>query len=157
MSGRTELWDRAWRAFLERPILGAGANAFGAAVDPRRGTQGSAHNSALALLVEQGVVGLTLFTILLATCAWAIVGLPAKQRLLWSASMLAWLIFAMAHDAHTDRVTWVLFGLLAAESAATGRSALAARESPVPAGGPLKQRLDTRPAPAHAAYSLTRR
>ncbi len=122
MSGRTDIWGRAWSAFQERPFLGGGANAFGPAIDPGTTTPHSAHNSMLALLVEQGVVGLCLFCGLLAACTWAIIGLPSRERRVWAASMLAWLIFAMAHDAHSDRVTWVVFGMLAAQAGVRKRA-----------------------------------
>jgi len=118
MSGRTPIWEAARFLIFERPLLGAGVGAFPTAVAPLFDGEKAAHNVVLALLVEQGVVGLLLFGTLLAACAWATTGLPPPERQLWVASLIAWLIFAMAHDAHNDRVTWVMFALLAARRGA---------------------------------------
>lgn len=118
MSGRTPVWEAAVSLILERPLLGAGVGAFPTATAPLFDGEKAAHNVALALLVEQGVVGLLLFGSLLAACAWVTSGLPSPERRLWALSLTAWLIFAMSHDAHNDRVTWLLFALLAARHAA---------------------------------------
>ena len=115
MSGRTQIWNIGWRLFQERPFLGAGAGAFPAAFESVRYGTAGAHNMLLALLVEQGIVGLCLFASLLGACAWIIIGLPSPDRKLWAVLMLAWLISGMSADSHTDKVTWVLFGLLAAQ------------------------------------------
>jgi O-antigen ligase len=153
MSGRTDIWDRGWVAFLERPILGAGANAFGAATTPGTGTQGSAHNMVLALLVEQGAFGLCVFGGLLVMCAWVIVGLPARDRIIWVPAMLSWFIFAMLHDAHTDRVSWVVFGLLAAEGATRRHSEPAVQESRIPASGAVAEQVAGHPVHLRTARS----
>ena len=85
---------------------------------------------ALALLVEQGVVGLFLFASLLLACAWTIVGLPSPERKLWAVLMLGWLVGVMSIDWQYDKITWLLFGLLAAQSArSTRRSAVVNRTS----------------------------
>jgi O-antigen ligase len=118
MSGRTLIWDAGWRVFLQRPILGAGAGAFPEAVEPVLNRPRAAHNVPLSLLVEQGVVGLFLFSSLLLACAWTIAGLPPPERNLWAVLLLTWLIGVMSIDWHYDKVTWLLFGLLAAQSAA---------------------------------------
>ena len=115
MGGRTQIWNVGWRIFQEQPLLGAGAGAFPAAFESVRYGIAGAHNMPLALLVEQGIVGLCLFASLLAACAWVIIGLPSPDRKLWTVVMVAWLISAMSSDSHVDKITWVLFGLLAAQ------------------------------------------
>jgi O-antigen ligase len=117
MSGRTQIWDAGWRTFDQRPLLGWGAGVFPVAVEPLLYRPRAAHNVALALLVEQGVIGLAVFASLLLVCAWTIAGLPSTDRQLWTVLLLAWLISAMSGDSHNDKVTWILFGLLAAQGA----------------------------------------
>lgn len=115
MSGRIRIWDAGWSRFQERPILGAGAGAFPAVVEPILNRARAAHNTTLALLVEQGIVGFGIFASLLGACAWVIFGLPPPDRKMWAVLMVAWAILSMSGDAHFDKVTWVLFGLLAAQ------------------------------------------
>jgi O-antigen ligase len=122
MSGRSNIWDAGLRAVLDRPILGFGAAAFGPAVTPLLGNAGSAHNLPLEVLVEEGIVGFSIFVALLAACAFAIARCPAVERKLWAGLMLSWLIGVTAVNLGTSKVTWLLFGLLAAQSASeTGR------------------------------------
>ena len=114
MGGRTQIWSFGWHVFQERPLLGAGAGAFPAAFESVYYAVGGAHNMLLALLVEQGIVGVCLFASLFGACVWTISGLPSPDRKLWAVLMLGWLIIGMSGDSHMDKVTWVLFGLLAA-------------------------------------------
>ena len=90
MSTRREIWTAGLRVFPERPVLGSGAGAYGAAIDTRREfrlkADTVAHNMLIGLLVEQGVVGLALFLALLGACAVVIFTLPDSNRMLWAIS-----------------------------------------------------------------------
>lgn len=55
-SGRTELWDVVWKAFLTNPIFGVG---WGAATSLNGGM--ATHNTLLSMLCEQGVLGTAFF------------------------------------------------------------------------------------------------
>lgn len=75
-SGRTDLWQLAWREFQDHPIQGVGLDNFAAAAAPylrepgllmgvkhiERGQE--AHNLYLGLLAETGIVGLALFLVI---------------------------------------------------------------------------------------------
>lgn len=120
IGGRSEIWMVGWQVFQERPLLGAGTGTFQVAVEPLY-FRATAHNMPLALLVEQGIVGFGLFASLLGACAWTIVGLQSGDRKLWGVLILTLLIFSMSGDSHTEKLTWLLFGLLAAQEAVTTR------------------------------------
>jgi O-antigen ligase len=115
MNGRVPIWNVGWQLFQQRPFLGVGAGAFPAAFESVRYGNSAAHNLALALLVEQGVVGLSLFAALVGACFWVISGLPSADRKLWAVLMMGWLISGLSGDSHMDKITWVLFGMLAAQ------------------------------------------
>jgi O-antigen ligase len=117
MTGRTEIWKAGMSVIPESPILGVGAGAFPAAVEPLLHKRHAPHNLVLAVLVEEGVIGLLFLVGLLGACALAIVGLPPNERKLWAALMLAWLVGAMAINWEHRKITWLLFGLLAARHA----------------------------------------
>src|SRR5262245_21501860 len=126
MSGRTNIWIASWQAFTERPIVGAGAGMYGAAVRPYiggTGTGASAHNVALGLLVEHGVIGLVLFAALFGACAWTIFRSPPPHGALWGVLLLTWLVGGMSISPEGMKFTWVLFGLVSAQSGLTTRAA----------------------------------
>ena len=52
-SGRSELYEMAYRAFLDHPIFGVGVAGF----EEYTGSYTAAHNSFLQVLCEQGIIG----------------------------------------------------------------------------------------------------
>jgi O-antigen ligase len=122
MSGRTEIWNAGWQAFPERPLVGAGAGAFVTAIRPYFGGAekvASAHNVALGLLVEQGIIGLVLFAAVFGGCAWTILRSPPPHGALWGVLILTWLVGGMSGNPEGLKFTWVLFGLVSAQSGLT--------------------------------------
>jgi O-antigen ligase len=122
MTGRTGVWRAGLNAFQERPLVGFGAGAFGTAVAvsiPEHRMR-FAHNALLSVLVEQGVVGLFLYSVLLAACAWTITRLQPPERTLWAVLMLSWLVGVMSLSWEYHKLTWLLFGLLAAQRVGEG-------------------------------------
>lgn len=69
-SGRGEIWQAGFEAWLFHPAIGAGSGNFGEAVVPTLGYSRPAHNSFLGLLVELGPVGPTLFLLLFLIALW---------------------------------------------------------------------------------------
>jgi O-antigen ligase len=121
MSGRTSIWNAALQAFPQRPLLGAGLGAFAPAVGPylQNSHTTNAHNLALGLLVEDGLVGVCLFAAVLVACARTIVRSPPPHRALWGVLAVTWLISGLSGSPESVKFTWVLFGLIAAQSGLT--------------------------------------
>ena len=118
MSGRMRLWSFGLRAVPQRPLLGAGAGAYGAAVEPYFSSGGrpiNAHNFAVALLVEEGIVGLLLFAGIFGASAWTVFRSPPPYGVLWAVLLLTWLVGGMSGNPETQKFTWVLFGLVSAQ------------------------------------------
>jgi O-antigen ligase len=133
MSGRVDIWNAGLQAFPQRPLFGAGAGAYGTAVDPYlrnyRGTI-SAHNVVIGLLVEQGILGLTLFGAMFGACAWRAFHSPPSFRALWSVMIVTWLVGGLSGNPEGLKITWVLFGLISAQSAVTGTAKESAGVTP---------------------------
>jgi O-antigen ligase len=146
MSTRRDIWAAGLEKFPEHPLLGVGAGAYGAILEQRGDRALPAHNLLLGVLVEEGIVGLFLFTALLAACIVVTVRLPALDRRLWTALLLCWLIGVMSISMERWKVTWVMFALLSAQSGAIESVVRPARRSerqrpPVAARLPLADRV----------------
>ncbi len=115
MTGRRDIWMAGLDVFPEHPFLGIGAGAYGTAVLPQLGKLAAPHNLPIAVLVEQGIVGLTIFGGLLAACGVAIVRMPSSERKLWAVLMLCWLIGVLSNNWEVRKVTWLVFGMMAAQ------------------------------------------
>jgi O-antigen ligase len=121
MTYRRTIWRVGLAAFPQHPLLGTGVGTYGAAVEELRQTFFNeklvAHNVFIGILVEQGIVGLALFIALLGACGLTIFRMPQEDRRLWTILMLNWLTQAQAGSLERWKVTWLLFGLLAAQHA----------------------------------------
>lgn len=127
MTGRTVIWEAGWEIFRAHPFLGIGANAFRPIVsrvlaEPIRLDQQAyppappAHNTFLSVLVEQGVVGLIIFCVLLGVLAVSVRAMPTLPRRLWTLSLVVWMVGVSSLTWEMRKPTWLLFGLLIAQS-----------------------------------------
>ncbi len=79
--GRFRLWRAGVHAFARRPMMGYGVGSFRAAITPEVGPDANvAHNSYLSVLVEEGIVGLVLYTTMIASVFFSILRLPNPER-----------------------------------------------------------------------------
>jgi O-antigen ligase len=126
-TGRTIIWKAGWELFREHPFLGIGANAFRIIVsrvlaEPIH-LDGSiflspappAHNTFLSVLVEQGVIGFTVFCALLGVLALSTRSLPPFPRKLWMVCMGVWVVGVSSLTWEMRKPTWFFFGLLMAQ------------------------------------------
>ena len=132
MNGRKAIWIGAWRAFQERPLFGFGAGAFRTAVArmPLPGGQRyphntNPHNAFLAVLIEQGLLGFGIFSLLIATCVTLMWRTASVDRRTAAVLMLTWFVGSMSLGWQYRKPTWLLFGLLAVQ--ASTATALAER------------------------------
>jgi O-antigen ligase len=81
LGGRFEIWKAGLHAFTYRPLVGYGAGAFKRAASPwLGGQQRVAHNSFLSILVEQGMVGFLLYSMIFVMVFHAVLRLPPLDR-----------------------------------------------------------------------------
>ncbi len=79
--GRFKLWMAGVQAFAEKPLIGYGTGRFKQAVTPRLGVATQvAHNSFLSVLVEQGLVGFLLYSMMFVAVFLAVMDLPTLER-----------------------------------------------------------------------------
>jgi len=126
LTGRTVIWKAGWELFRAHPFLGIGANAFRLIVsrvlaepihpdEYGRAPAPPAHNTFLSVLVEQGVIGLTLFCALLGVLALSLRALPPFQQKLWIVCLGVWVVGVSSLTWEMRKPTWFFFGLLMAQ------------------------------------------
>ena len=148
---RMGYWTRGLNAsFNYSPLGGVGAGAYGPATTMLSGIKtGQAHNIALSVLVELGVVGLVLFLAymtLLYRSAWR---MPFRERMLCVGVLTVWFVGAMSSGSQIDKFGWFIQAMIMCHAAlfANWRPGKqrqpmprAAIPSPMPAGA-LRPRL----------------
>jgi O-antigen ligase len=132
LNERRVIWQAGSEAFLRHPIRGVGSGAFPAAVEPFLGYPKTAHNTFVSVLVEEGAVGMTLFSLMLLSIYFHVRSAPAEERR-FLLVLLATLVIGLIPRAwEVNKPLWLMFGFLLAPSAT---AVLARRARPVLAGG----------------------
>ncbi|HEX6579556.1 MAG TPA: O-antigen ligase family protein [Actinomycetota bacterium] len=115
LNGRTGQWAQGLRAFMEHPVLGVGTDMYRTVNTLNK----TAHNSYLSVLVEEGLIGFTIFLAILGIVALQVLRLPKWDRNFWLTSLLVWAIGASTLTWEHRKTTW-LFLTFAVAAAVIG-------------------------------------
>lgn len=110
LNQRLNIWSAGWQAFVHAPFFGAGAGTFVQAA--RLAPADTAHNTALTVVVEGGIIALILASAILAVCARSVLATRGSVRIALATALLVWLVTSLVATVETNRTTWLLMGLL---------------------------------------------
>jgi O-antigen ligase len=139
LTGRTIIWGAGWEIFRAHPFFGIGANAFRPIVsrvlaEPIRlgdhDPAPPAHNTFLSVLVEQGILGFTLFCALLVSLALSLKGMPPFPKRLWMVSLGVWVVGVSSLTWEMRKPTWFFFGLIMAQCGSLAQNRLTNNRAP---------------------------
>ncbi len=115
LTGRRAIWAAGLQVFAEHPYLGVGQGSYAEAIRPIYGRAISSHNAYLAVLVNTGVVGLSLFLLIIASIFIpALVG-KFSQRTFVLVTLATLLVSIFSLSADSYKYTWFVLALLASE------------------------------------------
>jgi O-antigen ligase len=112
LNGREHVWSDAIDLFAEHPLVGVGSGAVKKVVE----AQQSAHNFALGIATETGLIGFGLFCLILLLVvghAWA---QQPRYRYLCLTLFAVWFIGASVHNWEHRKQTWLFFSLIVISS-----------------------------------------
>jgi len=115
LTGRTVIWTAGWELFRMHPFLGVGAAGFRDSVSRALSEPIVAHNTFLSVLVEQGVIGFTLFCALLGVLGLSVSAMPSLPRRFWIVILGVWVVGVSSLTWELRKPTWFFFGLLMAQ------------------------------------------
>lgn len=125
LTGRTLIWKAGWQIFREHPYIGIGSNAFRIVVsrvleepirlDDPTSPAPPAHNTFLSVLVEEGVIGFSVFAALLVVLGLSLQNLPPLEQKLWAVQLAVWVVGVSSLTWEMRKPTWFFFGLLIAQ------------------------------------------
>ena len=124
---RTIIWEAGLGVFRQNPIIGVGAGAFSAVVHNSTGISYVAHNTFLSILVEQGLIGFSLFLALLIYSIRSCLYMPRYERALWLAMLMTMSIGIFSLTWEYRKPIWLIFGLISLQVCVAERSPKAAR------------------------------
>jgi O-antigen ligase len=116
LNNRTNNWREGLASFVEHPLLGVGSNMYRSVNSLGK----VAHNSFLSVLVELGLIGFSLFGIILTMTVSQAWRLPKWDRGFWLSLLAVWAIGASTLTWEHRKSTWLFFGLIVAMAALAG-------------------------------------
>ena len=131
---RKIIWAAGLNVAFAHPVVGVGAGAFASSVAPELARPFAAHNAFLAVLVEQGVVGLALFAMMFIAAfvtSSRLSPMAARFRVVLLATLV---IGVMPLNWDYIKTLWFVLALLAAQSVVVDR---ARRRYKPPSGHPV--------------------
>jgi O-antigen ligase len=146
LTGRTIIWKAGWEIFRAHPFFGIGANAFRLIVSrvlaepirlEERDPAPPAHNTFLSVLVEQGVIGFTVFCALLGVLALSLRAMPPFAQRLWIVSLGVWVVGVSSLTWEMRKPTWFFFGVIMAQCGSIAQKRSAPRYATAFAEGQL--------------------
>lgn len=117
LNGRLEIWRQGYASFTRHPVLGVGAGMFRSVNTVGKGMGKVAHNSYLSVLVEVGLVGFTLFALMLIIAGVQALRQSRWESRLWLAVLATWSLGAFTLTWENRKQTWLILGLIIVSSA----------------------------------------
>ena len=111
LNQRINIWSAGWNVFLHAPGIGYGTGSFVTAV--RLAPSDTAHNTALSILVEGGIIALFLATGIVVVAVRFVMAMRGRLRTGLGTLMAVWLVSSLVGTVTESRATWLLFGIIA--------------------------------------------
>jgi O-antigen ligase len=111
LNQRLNIWIAGWRAFAHAPLLGSGAGTFVASA--RLAQFDTAHNTALSIGVEGGLVALTLALAILVLAVRYVLRTGGAARGAFGTGLMICVVTSVVATVEANRSTWFLIALIA--------------------------------------------
>lgn len=113
LNQRREIWGDGFISFTEKPLIGVGSNMYRSVNDLGK----VAHNSFISVLVEVGMIGLALFTMILLITFLQTLSHQKWDAYFWLTILATWFVGASALSWEHAKATWLFMSLLTASAA----------------------------------------
>lgn len=121
LNQRLNIWRAGWDAFAHAPFWGSGAGTFVGATGLSE--IDTAHNTALALGVEGGIVAVALAVCLVVVAVHATCKMRGAWRVALGTAQIVWFVTALVSTVEVNRTTWLLLAfVLIASRIGVGRA-----------------------------------
>ncbi|WNS81209.1 O-antigen ligase family protein [Domibacillus sp. DTU_2020_1001157_1_SI_ALB_TIR_016] len=117
LNGRGAFWAAGFTMVEEQPLIGIGAGAYPREMEILIDKHDLSHNTPLAVLAETGIIGLLLFLSIIVSFVYTASKTSYLEAVLFLSLLAVWGLSTMFLTWEMRKPTWLLFGLIALESA----------------------------------------
>jgi O-antigen ligase len=114
LNERRVIWKAGLELFLRHPIGGVGAGGFQPGVKQYLGYKKTAHNTYISVLVEEGVVGFIIFSLILISIYFHIRSAPPDERRFALVILATIVVGLLPRSWEFEKPLWLMFGFLLA-------------------------------------------
>ena len=111
LNQRWNIWLAGWQAFVHAPLFGSGVGSFVLAA--RTAPLDTAHNTALALAVEGGMVAVLIGLALVVASGACVLRTRGPLRIALGSTLAVGLLSSLVATVQENRATWLLLGMVA--------------------------------------------
>jgi O-antigen ligase len=117
VSNRQVIWTAGLGVFGDgNQLLGIGSGTYATKMASVLGREAVAHNSFISILVETGLVGSTLFALLLSGLCLGVARMQGWTKVTWMIVMAGWIVGVLSMTGEGLKATWLLFSFISAAS-----------------------------------------
>jgi O-antigen ligase len=112
---RDVIWRAGFKVFSENSIIGVGAGSYSQAVESLLGSRYGAHNAYLSVLVDTGMVGITLFLLIIIVGIIPVMYTKSIEKYFYLILLLTLMIGLIPANMEYHKATWLVFILLSSQ------------------------------------------
>ena len=117
LNNREVIWAAGLHLFPLHPLGGVGAGGFERAVVPFLGSEKTGHNTYLAVLLEQGLIGLALFLLVLSSAFFHLPAAPSRERRFFTVLLVTLCLGLAPRTWQAEKQTWIILALMLSPAA----------------------------------------
>lgn len=109
---RTVIWKTSIEQWKNAPIVGAGVAGLYSELSRKHVNYAWAHNTFIHLLAENGIIGVTLYILMIFSVIYFIVRSPYEDKMFLLSLLMVVLVSQIALHTHIQKATWFAYTML---------------------------------------------
>ncbi len=121
---RTIIWKTSIQEWKNNPIIGTGVGGLYSQLSRKYVNYSWAHNTFIHLLTENGIIGLTLYIMMIFSILYFILRAPFEEKIFLLSLLLVMLVSQIALHTHIQKATWFSYSMLFIHAFSTAKRRL---------------------------------
>ncbi len=109
---RTVIWKTSIQEWKNSPIIGTGVGGLYSQLSRKHVNYAWAHNTFIHLLTENGIIGVTLYILMIISILYFILRAPFEEKIFLLSLLLVMLVSQIALHTHIQKATWFSYSML---------------------------------------------